>query len=253
MKELTNPSTKASGIFYGLGVGPGDPELITLKAARLINECDVICYLCNDASSDNPGSSQSKNIAQNLIDGRVNKAVEIAIPMPYKRDRTAANSAYDQGADSIALALRQGQTVVFLCEGDPLFFGSYSYLQERLCDQFTCISIPGISSPNAASAVAGIPLTMQKENYAVLSGRLSDEKILNHLTEFDSLALMKVGQSRPRLLSLLKQSGRLTETVYIEYATREQQKVVYDVSTLDQSASGPYFSLFIVTRQKREQ
>ncbi len=237
------------GIFYGIGVGPGDPELITLKAARLITQCDVISYLCNDANSDTAGKSQSKEIAQSLINERTSTAAELAIPMPYDRDRTAANIAYDKGAENIRVALKKGQDVAFLCEGDPLFFGSYAYLQERLCDEFTCISVPGISSPNAASAVAGIPLTMQKENYAVLSGRLSDEKILSHLGEFDSLVLMKVGQSRPRLLSLLKESGRLHETVYVEYATREQQKIIYDVSTLDQEA-GPYFSLFIVTRQK---
>lgn len=249
-----NPASKhpAVGTFYGVGVGPGDPELITLKAARLIQQCDVICYLCNDDDSQHPGQSQSKTIAQSIIDERANKAIEIAIPMPYSRDRTAANKAYDQGANEISQALNTGQSVVFLCEGDPLFFGSYAYLQERLCETFTCLSIPGISSPNAASAVAGIPLTMQKENYAVLSGRLSDEKILNHLNEFDSLVLMKVGQSRPRLLSLLKESGRLDDTVYVEYATREQQKIVYDVSTLNDKA-GPYFSLFIVTRQQREQ
>lgn len=250
MTLIDKSSSQVAGIFYGLGVGPGDPELITLKAARLINQCDVICYLCNDADSDRPGNSQSKDIAQSLMDERATKAVEIPIPMPYSRDRTAANKAYDQGAEAISLALRQGQTVVFLCEGDPLFFGSYAYLQERLCEEFTCISIPGISSPNAASAVAGVPLTMQKENYAVLSGRLSDDKILSHLNGFDSLVLMKVGQSRPRLLDLLKKSGRLHEAVYVEYATREQQKIIYDVSILDNS-DGPYFSLFIITRQQR--
>ncbi len=250
MNTANSNSPSASGTFYGLGVGPGDPELITLKAARLIKQCDVICYLCNDSDSDRPGRSQSKQIAQDVIDDRAYNAIEIAIPMPYKRDRTAANQAYDQGAEAIRAALRKGQTVVFLCEGDPLFFGSYAYLQERLCEEFTCIAIPGISSPNAASAVAGIPLTMQKENYAVLSGRLSDEKILSHLNEFDSLVLMKVGQSRSRLLNLLRHSGRLQEAVYIEYATREQQKVVYDVATLD-GGDGPYFSLFIITRQQR--
>lgn len=244
-------TTTVTGIFYGVGVGPGDPELITLKAARLIDQCDVISYLCNDAASGIPSHSQSKTIAQSLIENRIKPAIEIAIPMPYKRDRTGANRAYDQAAEKIKIALNKGLNVVFLCEGDPLFFGSYAYLQERLCESFTCISIPGISSPNAASAAARIPLVMQKENYAVLSGRLSDEKILTHLNDFDSLALMKVGQSRARLLTLLEQSGRLKDAVYIEYATREQQKVVYDVSTLD-NGNGPYFSLFIVTRQQRE-
>jgi precorrin-2/cobalt-factor-2 C20-methyltransferase len=239
-----------TGIFYGVGVGPGDPELITLKAARLIGQSDVISYLCNNADSDKPNHSQSKAIAHSLIEERTKPATEISIPMPYKHDRTAANTAYDLGAEKIRTELAQGRDVVFLCEGDPLFFGSYTYLQERLSNDFTCISIPGISSPNAASAAAGIPLTMQKENYAVLSGRLSDDKILNHLNEFDSLALMKVGRSRARLLSLLKESGRLKDAVYIEYATREQQKIVYDISTLD-DGNGPYFSLFIVTRQQR--
>ena len=240
-----------TGIFYGVGVGPGDPELITLKAARLIAQCDVISYLCNDAKSDKPSHSQSKAIAQSLIEERTKPALEISIPMPYKHDRREANRAYDEAAERIKSALSKGQDVVFLCEGDPLFFGSYAYLQERLCEAFTCIAIPGISSPNAASAAAGIPLVMQKENYAVLSGRLSDEKILSHLNDFDSLVLMKVGQSRARLLALLKSSGRLQDAVYVEYATREQEKVVYDVSTLGDSA-GPYFSLFIVTRQIRK-
>lgn len=237
------------GTLYGVGVGPGDPELLTLKAARLIDQCQVISYLCNNADSETPGHSQAKAIAQSVIERRAVSATEIPIPMPYLHDRTAANAAYDQAAEAIRTALKDGRDVVFLCEGDPLFFGSYAYLQERLCDDFPCVAVPGISSPNAASAAAGLPLVMQKENYAVLSGRMSDETILSHLQHFDSLALMKAGQARPRLLKLLKASHRLQDAVYVEYATRQQQRVVYDVATLSDQP-GPYFSLFLVTRQR---
>ena len=120
-------TSQKTGRFIGVGVGPGDPELITLKALRLIQRASVVSYLANDE-----GGSQAKTIASEAFAGVTHAQNEIAIVMPMSTDRSLANEAYDNGAKAIANELSQGKDVVFLCEGDPLFFGSFAYLLERL-------------------------------------------------------------------------------------------------------------------------
>jgi len=227
-------------IFYGVGVGPGDPELITLKAARLIRSADVVSYICNQE-----GMSQSKDIALNLLH---DKQKLIPVFMPMSIDRTKADLAYDAGAELISSALADGKNVVFLCEGDPLFFGSFSYLLERMRGQYQCEVVPGISSVHAASAVLQQPLTMLKESFVVISGRHTDQQIEQALLEHDSLVIMKAGQSRSRILALLEKTERLTDAKYLEYIGRKNQQVIDDV-TLLANEDGPYFSLFVVSRR----
>ncbi|MGB7391454.1 SAM-dependent methyltransferase, partial [Marinomonas sp.] len=156
---ITNEQTK--GRFIGVGVGPGDPELITLKALRLIQGASVVSYLANGE-----GNSQAKNIACEAFSGVTHQQNEIAIVMPMSTDREEANKAYDGGAQAIADELENGRDVVFLCEGDPLFFGSFAYLLERLEGQFSCQVVPGVSSINAASSALNHPLTVLKESFA---------------------------------------------------------------------------------------
>ncbi|MCJ8300284.1 MAG: SAM-dependent methyltransferase, partial [Pseudomonadales bacterium] len=126
--------------LYGVGVGPGDPLLITLKACQLIANTKVVSYLANDK-----GESQAAFIAREAFAQVTHKQLHIAIPMPMSTDRTLANKAYDTGAQSIAEQLSAGNDVVFLCEGDPLFFGSFSYLLERLQGQHKIHVVPGVS------------------------------------------------------------------------------------------------------------
>jgi precorrin-2/cobalt-factor-2 C20-methyltransferase len=233
------------GRFIGVGVGPGDPELMTVKAWRALQSAPVISFLVNEQ-----GRSQSKEIAQPALESVSEKALEIPISMPMLTERKAANAAYDLGASEIQAHLNNGLDVLFLCEGDPLFYGSFTYLLDRLSSEFTCEVIPGITSVNAASATLVHPLTMLKESFAVMNGRHSDEQIINALKQHDSVVIMKAGQARPRLLALLEQSGRIHEAQYLEYIGRENQRIVQDVTTLEAEA-GPYFSLFVVTSSQR--
>ena len=228
------------GKLIGVGVGPGDPELMTLKAFRLLQQVDVICYLTND---DN--ASQAKIIASDAIAARKLPAIEIGIVMPMNKDRTLANQAYDDGAARVQQQLEQGKDVVFICEGDPLFFGSFSYLLERLQAQFVCEVVPGITSINAASSALVSPLTALTDSFAVVSGRHSDEFLRQTLSEHDSVVIMKAGQSRPRILAALAATGRVQDASYLEYISREQQIIENDVTKLAHEA-GPYFSLFVV-------
>ena len=224
-----------NGIFYGVGVGTGDPEYLTLKAVRLIQQADVIAYL---------KSNQGITIAYDIASKWITDQQQLIIPMPYKTDRKAANQAYNTAAEEIANYLRQGLQVAFLCEGDPLFFGSYIYLHQRLSLHYKCEIVAGISSINAATALAQIPLVEQNQTLAVLTSRNSDNEILNALDEYSSVVIMKAGIDRPRLLELLRQSHRLEYSCYIERAGQEGEKIIYDLRRL--RGKGDYFSLFIV-------
>ena len=239
---MTAPEAK----FIGVGVGPGDPELVTLKAARLIKQADVISYIANEQ-----GHSQARTIVQDLLQQKQPEDYqEIPLPMPMLENRQRANQVYDEGASAILQAVTQGKNVVFLCEGDPLFFGSFAYLLERLQDQLECQIVPGITSVNAASSAMALPLTVLTESFAVISGRHDQQRIEQTLQGHESVVIMKAGRARPKILQALTATGRLNEATYLEYIGRDNQKIVHRVETLEPTA-GPYFSLFVVLASQR--
>ncbi len=239
---------QVSGCLYGIGVGPGDPELLTLKAARLIKEADVVTYLTNDK-----GKSQARYIARQVLDDVSGSQLELPIELPMCEDRSIANAVYDEAAILIREHISNGKVVVFLCEGDPLFFGSFSYLLQRLQPDCRCLVVPGITSTHAASAALAVPLTLLKESYAVISGRHPDDVILDTLRRHNSVVIMKAGKARQRILKLLEESGRAGQARYLEYIGRENERIVSDVAMLNDGAPGepgPYFSLFVVTPER---
>ena len=232
-----------SALFMGVGVGPGDPELLTLKAYRAIQQADVICYLENEA-----GQSQALDIAIEALKNPVKQQQYLGIYFKMSRARIEANKAYDKAMIEIVKLLEQDKSIVFLCEGDPLFFGSFTYLLERLPSRYQSKVIPGIPAFIAGTAALQLPLVALKQSFVVLTGRMSDEKIKTALLEHDAIVIMKAGIERPRLLDLLKETKRFEDANYLEYISREQQYIVSDLTQLENTA-GPYFSLFLVTRK----
>lgn len=232
------------GRFIGVGVGPGDPELLTLKAFRAIQAADVICYLENEL-----GESQALTIASEALKEPIKTQRHLGVRFAMSRQRVAANVAYDKAIMQIQAELKQGKTVVFLCEGDPLFFGSFTYLLERLESQYQSQVIPGVPAFVAAMAELQLPLTVLKQSFAVITGRHSDAKIKAALLEHDAVVIMKAGIERPRLISLLKETKRFDDANYLEYISRDQQKVIRNLNQLD-NVAGPYFSLFVITREE---
>lgn len=229
------------GILYGVGVGPGDPMLLTLKADDVIGQADVIAYISNDS-----GHSLAKSIAQNSIDKKAHSSFkELSVTLTMNTERTAINQMYDTAAESIAVYLEQGKNVAFLCEGDPMFFGSFAYLLARLAEQHKIEVIPGVCSVHAAAAACKVPLGLLTERIAIFSGRHSNEEILNGLNTFENVVVLKAGRGRAELIGLIKQAGRVNETSYVEYASQDQQKIVTDITELNEEA-GPYFSLFLI-------
>ena len=222
--------------FIGVGVGPGDPELLTLKALRLIQEADVISYLegkSDNNHSNSPSQSQSKAIAAQALATVTKPQTFIPVVMPMSFDRSIANQVYDAAAIDIQHAIDAGKTVVFLCEGDPLFFGSFTYLLERLQAKNTCQVVPGISSVHAASSAMQLPLTVLQESFAVVSGRHTSEQLQSTLQTHDSVVIMKAGRSRQKILAALAASGRENDATYLEYIGRENETVQHDIHALE--------------------
>ena len=238
---ITASRPDSAGRFYGIGVGPGDPELLTLKAWRLIRQCDVITYLCSDR-----GYSMAKEIAAEALENPTNpQQQQQAFVMPMCENREIANRIYDQAAQVIARHLDKDREVGFLCQGDPLLFGSFSCLHDRLNGRYPTFVIPGINSINACAALTGTALTRLTENLAVISGRRDDDDILDTLMRFDNIAIMKPGRRRARILQLIERSNRSGDACYVEYAGHSGQKIVRDIGALG-DGTGPYFSLFLI-------
>ncbi len=230
--------TAATGTLYGVGVGPGDPELLTLKAVRIIRAAPAVAYLTNSE-----GRSQARNIAAGWLSP---EQLEIPIPMVFETDRNRANQIYDHAAATLTEVLSAGQDVVVLCEGDPLFFGSFIHLLKRLKNRFPCAVVPGLTSVGAATAVAARPLAAGNDSIAIIPATAGMDKLRQVLQTFDSIVIMKPGRYRPRILELLHQTGRIEDAVYVEQATRRDQRIVVELDNLEPTP-GPYFALFLIT------
>ncbi|HRD48531.1 MAG: precorrin-2 C(20)-methyltransferase [Candidatus Competibacter sp.] len=227
-----------TGTLYGVGVGPGDPELLTLKAVRILQSVPVVAYPATPQ-----GSAQARDIAAQWLDGKR----EIPITMPCMLDRGPVNQGYDEAALVIAEELAAGQDVAILCEGDPLFYGSFSYLLQRLGDRFPCVVIPGINSVSAAAAAAATPLITGEQRLTVIPATADDEVLRRTLLDSDSVAILKPGRHRPRLLELLRETGRADDVLYIEQASRAGQRIIESFEEIP-ATPGPYFALFLVVR-----
>lgn len=229
-----------TGTLYGVGVGPGDPELITLKAMRIIQTAPVIAYPANPQ-----GQSQARDIATQWLSAGQR---EIPIAMPFQGDRDPANEAYDQAAVILSDVLVTGQDVAVLCEGDPLFFGSFIYLYQRLAEEFPCIVVPGITAISAVTAITETPLAAGNIRIAIVPATAGEEAIRSALADYDSIAIMKPGRHRPQILELLRESGRADDAIYVEQATRQGQRIITELDDVP-ATPGPYFALFLITRR----
>lgn len=231
----------AMGTLYGLGVGPGDPDLITLKALKVLRAAPVVAY---PAPED--GDSLARAIAApHIPDGRI----EIAVRTPMVPGNFPANDVYDRYAAEIADHLEAGRDVAVLCEGDPFLYGSFMYLFLRLAERFPAQVVPGVSSLGACAAVAGAPLVSRNQVLTVLPAPLDEAELESRLRASDAVAVMKVGRHLAKVRRVLDRLGRLGEAQYVARATFDDQRVL----PLAEAPEGPapYFSMILVRRMER--
>lgn len=226
-----------AGVMYGVGVGPGAPDLVTLRAARLIGAARVLAYPTLQG-----GASFARSIVADLI---APEAEEIAIDIPMSVERAPAQTAYDAGAARIAECLSQGQDVVVLCEGDPFFYGSFMYLHARLAPRFDVEIVPGVTSVTACAAVAGRPLVARNERLTVLPGPLPEAELRARIAGAEAVAIMKVGRHLPKIRAVIEDLGLTDRASYVERATLPEQVVLPLAEAPD---AAPYFSMILLTK-----
>jgi len=235
---------KRIGRLYGVGVGPGDPELLTLKARRVLTEVPVI-FVPKKAE-------QSQSIAESII-GSLAPDMEskcVGIILPMLRDKKKLQEYRRQAADIIWRHLNQGKDGAFVNVGDPLFYGTFIHIMRTLQTNHPETEveiIPGVSSINAAAARAAVPLASDDDNIAVISGNQKDEIIRNALENFDTVVFMKVNTVFERLLGILEEMELKDKSIYIRRCTTEEEEIVRDIGRL-QGEKLDYFSLLIVRK-----
>ncbi|MGW5163148.1 precorrin-3B C(17)-methyltransferase [Nonomuraea wenchangensis] len=234
-----------TGRLYGVGLGPGDPELVTVKTARLIGEADVIAY-----HAARHGRSIARSIALPYMrEGQI----EELLLYPLTTETTdhpggyqgALDDFYADCAERLAAHLDAGRTVVVLAEGDPLFYGSYMHMHKRLAHRYPAEVVPGVTSVSAASAVLGRPLVERDEVLTVLPGTLPAPVLAERLRDTDSAAVLKLGRTFGKVRDALAEAGRLDDAWYVERATMGAERVA-PLKDVD-PAGVPYFSLALLT------
>lgn len=234
----------STGKLWGIGLGPGDPELVTVKAARLIAEADVVAF-----HSAKHGRSISRAIAEPYL--RAGQ-IEEHLVYPVTVETTdhpggyqgAIDEFYEQAAARLATHLAAGRTVALLAAGDPLFYSSYMHMHRRLADRFDAEIVPGITSVSAASAALGTPLVEGEQVLTVLPGTMPVDELTARLRETDAAAIMKLGRTFPGVRQALSDSGRLGDAYYVERASSTRQRVLA-AADVDE-ADVPYFSITLV-------
>lgn len=226
-----------TGVLYGVGLGPGAPDLITLRAARLIEAACVVAYPTLAG-----GASFARAIAADLIAPGVQ---EIVMDVPMSVERAPAQDAYDKGAAEIATALEAGHDVVCLCEGDPFFYGSFMYLFARLSANYQVEVVPGVTSVTACAARAGMPLAARNERLTVLPGPLPEDELRARIEGAESVVIMKVGRHLAKIRGVIDALGLTGDAVYVERATLPEEVVL---PLADAPEKAPYFSMILLTK-----
>jgi precorrin-2/cobalt-factor-2 C20-methyltransferase len=229
-----------AGRLYGLGIGPGDPELITLKALRILQSAPVVAY---------PVSDGDKSLARSIVADYLGHApLELPMYFPFKVEESA-QPYYDKAALALADHLRGGQDVAVLCEGDPFFYGTFMYLFTRLAGRFRTEVIPGVSSLMASASALETPLTYRNDVFVVLPAMLPADVLTSRLAGADAAVIIKLGRHFPRVYQVLKQIGLLARARYVECATMPNQHIV-PIDQVD-PARVPYFSMIVIPSQWR--
>lgn len=236
------------GRLFGVGVGPGDPELMTMKACRAIAEADVVAY---------PNAQHGRSVARGTAAAHLRADhIELALAFPVTTEATdhpggyeaALGEFYDEAAAALAAHLDAGRDVAVLCEGDPFFYGSYMYLHERLSLRFQTTVIPGVTGFSAAAASAGTPLVKRDDVFVALPGTLPPETVAEHLRAADAAVVMKLGRRFPDVRGAVDAAGAGERGIYVERASTTEERI----SPLREvEGKVPYMSLVLIPTLQR--
>ncbi|WP_105430519.1 precorrin-2 C(20)-methyltransferase [Neorhizobium sp. T6_25] len=232
------------GRLIGVGTGPGDPELLTLKAVRAIQEADVIAFFCKKGSSGNGRAIVEAHIRPGTLELPLVYPVTVETHKGEADYRGPIADFFDRSADDIAAHLDAGRHVAVLSEGDPLFYGSYMHLHVRLAGRYHAEVIAGVTAMSGCWSMTGMPLVQGDDILSVLPGTLSEEKLAERLENTDGAVIMKVGRNLPKIRRALASVGKLSGALYVERGTMANG-AAQRLEERDESPA-PYFSIVLV-------
>lgn len=232
-----------TGTLYGVGVGPGDPSLMTVRAVDLVRGADVVAYHC---------ARHGRSHARGIVAQYLGTQVEEQLTYPVTTEATASpadyqgrlDAFYAEAAARLAAHLDAGRDVVVIAEGDPFFYGSYMHLHKRLADRYPTEVVPGVTSVAAAAAALGRPLVERDEVLTVLPGTLPPDELAARLAQTDAAAIMKLGRTFTGVRAALATAGRLDEACYVERASTDAQRTAPLADVAPDSV--PYFAVGLV-------
>jgi len=232
-----------TGRLIGVGTGPGDPELLTLKAVRAIEQADVVAWFAKLGNTSN-----ARAIVADLITSQLEE--QLGYPVTTEIDRrhedykSATSAFYAEAAERIAGHLDAGRTVAVLSEGDPLFYGSYMHIHVRLSTRYPTEVVPGITAMSGCWSQAGLPLVQGDDILSVLPGTLDEIDLRDRLKNTDGAVIMKVGRNLPKIRRAIEAAGRLDSAIYVERGTMANGHSIRLADKTDDVA--PYFALILV-------
>lgn len=237
-------SETAQGRLIGVGVGPGDPELMTLKAVRALGEADVVAYFAKLGNGSHARAIAHAHFRPGAEELPLGYPVTTEMPKDEAPYRTAITGFYEDAAQAVAAHLAAGRTVAVLSEGDPLFYGSYMHLHVRLAHRFPTEVIAGVTGMSGCWSQAGTPIAQGDDVLSVLPGTLNEAELARRLQGTDAAVIMKVGRNLPKIRRALAVAGRLERALYVERGTMTGS--LCEKLETRGDAPAPYFAIVLV-------
>ncbi|MGE5778900.1 MAG: precorrin-2 C(20)-methyltransferase [Hyphomicrobiales bacterium] len=233
-----------NGKLVGVGVGPGDPELITLKAVRVLEQADVVVHFAKAAHSGNARTIAARYLKPGVRELSLVFPVTTELPKHEARYCDVIRAFYDDAARDLAGHLDDGRLVAVICEGDPLFYGSYMHLHVRLAPRFRTEIVAGVSGMSGCWSAAGTPIAQGDDVFSVIPGTLAQDELERRLGEADAAVVIKLGRNLPKVRRALERAGRLDRAVYVERGTMTGERAIALAAKPDDCA--PYFAVVLV-------
>jgi precorrin-2/cobalt-factor-2 C20-methyltransferase len=234
----------AAGQLYGIGLGPGDPELLTVKAVRLLQAAPIVAYFAKAGRNGNARSIAERWMRSSSEEMRLAYPVTTEIPFDDPAYVARIGGFYQDSAETIAARLAQGSDVALLCEGDPFFYGSFMHIYVRLRSRFSVTVVPGVTGMSGCWTTAGTPITWGDDVLTVLPGTLSEANLTQRLAASDAAVVMKLGQNFSKVRNAIRAAGLMERAVYVERGTMTHEIVMPLRDKADSEA--PYFAMVLV-------
>lgn len=232
------------GRLIGVGVGPGDPELLTLKAVRVLAEADVVAHFAKAGHASNACAIVADRLPAGVVELPLLYPVTTEIPAIDIRYRNAIRTFFDESAAAVARHLDVGRTVAVISEGDPLFYGSYMHLHVRLSGRYPVEIVPGITAMSGCWASVGLPIAQGDDVFSVLPATLAEDDLARRIADTEAVVVMKIGRNLGKVRRALARTGRLPHAVYVERGTTAAAVSMPLAQKRDDTA--PYFSVVLV-------